>query len=106
MSAGVASSVTAFNAGCGSITAITTSHPGYEVPNIPTRPLLCGTCLIIQSTVSYVSVPSSIEVELPGPRGGRCMTNCPSDLNLPRMSWNAKINTSSINCCKEPGKPR
>ena len=29
--------------------------------------------------------------EEPAARGGRCITNVPSDPNLPRMSWNTKL---------------
>ncbi len=35
-------------------------HPSYEMPSMPTRPLLRGTFFSSQSIVSYVSVPSSI----------------------------------------------
>ena len=57
MSAGVACSVTAFKAGCGSSTPITTSQPGYDVPNIPTRPLLFGIFFVL-STATFVYVPA------------------------------------------------
>ena len=60
MSAGDACGDTALSAGCGSSIAITVSQPGYDMPSIPTRPLLCGTFLSSQSIVSYVSVLSSI----------------------------------------------
>src|SRR5450759_1229576 len=62
------------------------------MPVIPARPLFPGTFFTSHSIVSYVSVPSSISFEA-APLDvltGRCITNCPSDLYRPRMSWNTK----------------
>src|SRR6059058_2936601 len=59
MSAGDACGEAALSAGCGSSIAMTVSQPGYEMPSIPTRPLLPDTCASSQSIVSYASVLSS-----------------------------------------------
>ena len=89
MSAGDACGDAALSAGCGSSIAIAVVQPGYDTPVMPTRPLLLGTCVSNQSMLSYASVLSSIAFGSARlARGGRCITNCPSDLNLPRMSWN------------------
>ena len=68
------------SAGCGSSIAITVSQPGYEMPSIPTRPLLPGTCASSQSIVSYASVLSSTALETLWSRGGRIMTKRPSEV--------------------------
>jgi len=47
-----ACSDTAFSAGCGFTIPIVTRYPGYEIPFIPTRPLLFGTFFISHSIVS------------------------------------------------------
>ncbi len=52
MSAGEAWGETALSAGCGSSIAIAASHPGYDTPVIPTRPLLSGTLRTSQSIES------------------------------------------------------
>ena len=66
--------------------AIVARKPGYDTPNTPTRPLLFGTFLISQSTVSYVSVLSSVPLASAGSCSGRFMKNCPSLPYRPRMS--------------------
>ncbi len=91
MSAGDAWGEMAFSAGCGSRAPMIVVHPGYEIPSMPTRPLLSGTFASSHSMVSQVSVPSSSAVVSPGARAGRCITNCPSDPKRPRMSWKAKM---------------
>ena len=58
---------------------------------MPTRPLLSCTFLINQSIVSYASVPSSMAFGSLVFRGARIITNVPSDLYRPRMSWKAKM---------------
>ena len=62
MSAGEAIGAAALRAGCGSSAAITVSQPGYDVPNIPTRPLFVGTFLTSHSIASYASLLSSTAV--------------------------------------------
>ena len=44
------------SAGWGSTIAISVRKPSYEMPRIPTLPLLSGTFFTSQSIVSYVSV--------------------------------------------------
>src|SRR3954454_1754959 len=85
MSAGDACSKAAFRAGCGSSSAIVVSHPPYEMPSMPTRPLFPSTFWSIHSIVSYASVPSSIPLASLRARGGRCITNCPSELKRPNI---------------------
>src|SRR5271165_4131579 len=60
MSAGGAWGEAALSVGCGSSKAMTVSQPGYEIPSMPTRPLLPFRFLTSQSIVSKASVPSSI----------------------------------------------
>ena len=51
-------------AGCASGKPAATRNPGAELPQVPTRPLLCGMFLISQSIVSYVSLDSSTSLLL------------------------------------------
>jgi hypothetical protein len=91
MSAGEACGEMARSAGCGSSAPMIVVQPSYDTPSMPTRPLFFGTFLSSHSIVSQVSVPSSSERVSPCARAGRCITNCPSEPNFPRMSWNAKM---------------
>jgi hypothetical protein len=43
---------TAFNAGCELMRPCAAKKPGYEMPHIPTFPLLLGMCFTSQSAVS------------------------------------------------------
>ncbi len=72
---------TATSAGCASIIPADTKNPGYEMPHMPTRPLLQGTCFTSQSTVSHVSVLSSVSVfaDFAG-LCDRTSTHSPSDM--------------------------
>src|SRR2546422_5516335 len=47
-------SLIALSAGCAPIPATAVSQPGYEIPKIPTRPLLFGTFFTSQSIVKNV----------------------------------------------------
>ena len=80
MSAGDACGEAALSAGCGSSIAIKVSQPGYEMPSIPTRPLLPGTCASSHAIASYASVLSSIALGSRRSRGGRIMTKRPSEV--------------------------
>src|SRR5215217_3717271 len=91
MSEGEACSETAFSAGCGSIVAIMVVHPLYDMPYIPTLPLLFGMFFSIHSMALYVSVLSSIDFGSFLSRVNRCISNFPSDLYRPRMSWNTNM---------------
>ena len=62
------------------------------MPQIPTLPLLLGTCFSSHSTVSNVSVLSSTSwFPLGASMWGRISTNAPSDMYRPRTSWNTKM---------------
>ena len=54
----------AFKAGCESMMLADVKNPGYEMPQIPTLPLLFGTCLSSQSMVSYMSLLSSTSASI------------------------------------------
>ena len=66
--------------------------PGYEMPQMPTRPLLLGTWWSSQSTVSYMSVLGSTSVgDFFSSRCGAISMNLPSDSKRPRTSWLTKM---------------
>src|ERR1051326_4025581 len=71
---------------------------------MPTRPLLCGTCLSSQSIVSQVSVLSSMAFWSRLSRGERSMTNFPSEPNRPRMSWKTKMKPSWASSAQDTSK--
>src|SRR5882757_2864483 len=58
------------SAGCGLTSAINGRKPSYEMPRMPTLPLLSGVFFTSQSIVSYVSVAWSTGVGLSGPCSG------------------------------------
>src|SRR5438093_10642253 len=67
------------SAGWGWNNAINGRNPSYEMPRIPTLPLLSGTFFTSQSMVSNVSVACSTGVGFCGQRNGGFITESPSE---------------------------